>query len=135
MFKTFNTDWLKQEFCRIYQSGWTLVILVVLSLWLCNFHGRNAFLVWWLPLCGVVLIGASIFLGNLPYRLIQSRMQVSRFACFWSWLIWVAGAVSLALAPLFAHGLAFIWLDPLGALIGLMFCCWVSRKGLLKWIR
>ncbi|EOA3302284.1 hypothetical protein HV077_07940 [Citrobacter freundii] len=135
MFKSFNTEQLKLALCKTYQSGWTLVVMVVLSLWLCSFYGRNAFIVWWMPLSGIVLIGASIFLGNLPYRLIQPAMYISKFACLWSWLIWVAGAILLALAPVFSHGLFFIWLDPLGALIGVMFCCWVSRKGLLKWIR
>nr|WP_314523890.1 hypothetical protein [uncultured Rahnella sp.] len=135
MFKTFNTDWLKLTFCRIYQSGWTLVVLVVLSLWLCNFHGRNAFLVWWMALSGVVLIGFSVFLGNLPYRLIQPVRHVGRLTGFCSWSIWMVGVLLITLCPTYATSLLIVWLEPLGALIGVLFCCWVSRKGLLKWIR
>lgn len=135
MFKSFNTEWLKLAVLRIYHSGWTLVVLVGLSLLLCNFHGRNAFLVWWMMLSGVLLIGFSIFLGNLPYRLIQPVKRINKLTFFCSWFIWVCGALLIALSPMYITALIIVWLEPLGALTGVLLCCWVSRKGLLKWIR
>lgn len=48
MFKSLNTDWLKLALLRVFQSGWTVVILVGLSLLFCSFTGRQAFIVWWL---------------------------------------------------------------------------------------
>lgn len=135
MFKSINTDWLKPALLRVYQSGWTLLILVGLLLVFCNFHGRHAFLVWWLAFTGVVLIGFSIFLGNLPYRLIKPEMHVSRFASFWSWVIWGVGFILICLSPLYAEPLYLLFLDPAGAALGVLFCQWVRRKGLLAWIQ
>jgi hypothetical protein len=135
VFKSFDTTWLKQALLRVCQSGWTILVLVGISMVLCNFHGRHAFLVWWLAFSGVVLIGFSIFLGNLPYRLIEPGRRISRYACFWAWLIWAVGGVCLALSPFFATPAILILLNPAGAFLGVLFCLWVSRKGLLAWIQ
>lgn len=135
MFKSFSASWLKSAWMRVIHSGWTLVLLVGLSLLLCNLHGRNAFLTWWLTLSGIALIGFSIFFGNLPYRLINPARYIRRFAFLWSWIIWCSGAICLALAPVFAKQATVLWLNLLGAMVGVLFCMWVSRKGLLKWIQ
>ncbi|HHH6233710.1 TPA: hypothetical protein ACP2JX_001471 [Escherichia coli] len=82
MFKSFSCDWLKLARIQVLRSGWSIVILVGLSLFICSFTGRQAFMVWWLALSGVVLIGFSIFLGNLPYRLLKPEMHISRHARF-----------------------------------------------------
>ncbi|KFB92517.1 hypothetical protein GTGU_04760, partial [Trabulsiella guamensis ATCC 49490] len=91
-------------------------------------------LVWWLALSGVVLIGFSIVLGNLPYRLIQPTVKISRHAAFWAWVVWGCGVVLLLSANLFAYPLITLLLEPVGAVLGVMICRWVSRKELLKWI-
>jgi pheromone shutdown protein TraB len=59
MFKSLNTDWLKLALLRVFQSGWTVVILVGLSLLFCSFTGRQAFIIWWLTFAGVLLIGRA----------------------------------------------------------------------------
>lgn len=135
MFKKINIDWLKPALRRVYQSGWTILVLVVLSLVFCNLHGRPAFLVWWLAFSGVVLIGYSIVLGNLPYRLIQPDRFVSRYACAFSWVVWAVGSLLICLSPVFAEPLYLLLLDPVGAALGFMFCRWVCRKGMLAWIQ
>ncbi|KFB94020.1 putative membrane protein, partial [Trabulsiella guamensis ATCC 49490] len=43
MFKSFNTGWLKLALLTVWQSGWTIIVLVGLSLLFCNVHGRPAF--------------------------------------------------------------------------------------------
>lgn len=103
MFKTLNTGWLKLALLRVFQSGWTVVILVGLSLLFCSFTGRQAFIVWWLTFSGVLLIGASVWLGNLPYRLLQPGSSARRWSGVLSWIIW--GQVS---------------------------CCWPSRPRMQK---
>lgn len=135
MFKSFDTDWFKRALLRVYQSGWTILVFAGLLLVFCNFHGRHAFLVWWLACSGVVLVGFSIFLGNLPYSLISPEMHISRFACFWSWAIWGVGFVLICLNPLFADPLYLLLLDPAGVALGFLFCRWVCRRGLLAWIQ
>ena len=135
MFKSFSCDWLKQALVQVLRSGWSIVILVGLSLFICSFTGRQAFMVWWLALSGVVLIGFSIFLGNLPYRLIKPEMHISRHARFWSWVILVVGGFLLLLSQLYASPLYLIFLSPVGAATGGLICMWVKRKGLLAWIQ
>ncbi|MBJ8413936.1 hypothetical protein [Citrobacter cronae] len=135
MFKSFSCDWLKLALVQVLRSGWSIVILVGLSLFICSFTGRRAFMVWWLALSGVVLVGFSIFLGNLPYRLLKPEMHISRHACFWSWVVWGVGFVLICLSPLYASPLYLLFLEPLGAATGFLFCQWVSRKGLLVWIQ
>jgi hypothetical protein len=83
----------------------------------------------------VVLIGYSIFLGNLPSRLIQPDRFVSRYACALSWFIWGVGAILICLSSVFSETLYLILLDPVGAALGFMFCQWVCRKGILAWIQ
>ncbi|WP_410705746.1 hypothetical protein, partial [Citrobacter freundii] len=92
-------DWLKLALVQVLRSGWSIVILVGLSLFICSFSGRQAFMVWWLALSGVVLVGFSIFLGNLPYRFLKPEMHISRHACFWSWVVWGVGFVLICLSP------------------------------------
>lgn len=135
MFKSFDFTWFKQALLRVSQSGWFVLALVVLSLVFCNVFGRQAFIVWWCAFSGVALIGFSVFLGNLPYRLLKPDMHISRFACFWSWLVWAVGVILISLSPIFAEPLKLIWLDPVGAVAALLCCHWVSRKGLLAWIQ
>lgn len=135
MFKSFSCDWLKLALVQVLRSGWSIVILVGLSLFICSFSGRQAFMVWWLALSGVVLVGFSIFLGNLPYRLLKPEMHISRRACFWSWVVWGVGFVLICLSPLYASPLYLLVLEPLGAATGFLFCQWVARKGLLVWIQ
>lgn len=135
MFKSFNFTWFKQALLRVSQSGWFILALVVLSLVFCNIYGRQAFIVWWCTFSGVALIGFSVFLGNLPYRLLKPDMHISRFACFWSWLVWAVGVILISLSPIFAEPLKLIWLNPVGAVAALLFCHWISRKGLLAWIQ
>lgn len=134
MFKSLNTDWLKLALLKVCQSGWTIIVLVGLSLLFCNFYGRQAFLVWWLAMSGIVLIGFSIALGNLPYRLIEPTMNISRYSYFWSWVVWGCGFALLIGSSLFADRLILLLIAPVGALTGVTLCLWVSRKGLLKWI-
>ncbi|HFK4066921.1 TPA: hypothetical protein ACG1UU_004385 [Kluyvera ascorbata] len=135
MFKSFNFTWFKQALLRVSQSGWFVLALVVLSLVYCHVYGRQAFIVWWCAFSGVALIGFSVFLGNLPYRLLKPDMHISRFACFWSWLVWAVGVILISLSPIFAEPLKLIWLAPVGAVDALLCCHWVSRKGLLAWIQ
>nr|DAO72804.1 MAG TPA: hypothetical protein [Caudoviricetes sp.] len=135
MFKSFSCDWLKLALVQVLRSGWSIVILVGLSLFICSFSGRQAFMVWWLALSGVVLVGFSIFLGNLPYRLLKPEMHISRHACFWSWVVWGVGFVLICLSLLYASPLYLLVLEPLGAATGFLFCQWVARKGLLVWIQ
>ncbi|EGP0948988.1 MULTISPECIES: hypothetical protein [Enterobacteriaceae] len=135
MFKSFDTTWLKQALLRVCQSGWTILVLAGISMFLCSFHGRPAFMVWWLAFSGVVLLGFSIFLGNLPYRLIQAERHLNRYAYFWSWVIWAGGFICLLLSSLYATPAILLLLFPAGAFLGVLFCLWVSRKGLLAWIQ
>ncbi|MDA8488550.1 hypothetical protein [Kluyvera sp. Awk 3] len=135
MFKSFDTAWVKQALLRVYQSGWTITVMVGLSLIFCNFHGRQAFIVWWCAFSGIALIGFSIFLGNLPYRLLKPDARISRLANFWAWLVWCVGALLIVLSPIFAEPLVLILLVPVGAVTAVLCCRWVSRKGLLAWIQ
>lgn len=135
MFKSFNTVWLKQALLLIARSGWTPLVLTVVSLCFCGLYGRSAFLAWWLAVSAAALIGFSIFLGELPYRLIKPEMLISKYAYLWSWVFWIAGMITLSLIPLFAEPTRLLFFEPAGVLTGILFCCWVSRKGLLAWIQ
>lgn len=135
MFKSFNTVWLKQALILLSGSGWTPFVLAVVSLCVCGLYGGSAFLTWWLAASAVVLIGFSIFLGELPYQLIKPEMHISRYAYFWSWVFWGAGIIVIALIPVFAEPMHLIFCEPAGALTGILVCFWGSRKGLLAWIQ
>ncbi|SHG65269.1 hypothetical protein SAMN05428958_102538 [Pantoea sesami] len=108
--------------------------MVLSSFVFCSLNGRPAFLVWWLAFCGIVLIGFSIFLSNLPYRLIKPEMSLSRFATLWACGFLVAGAILISLSPAYADPLYLLFLDPAGATMGVLFCQWIHRKGILAWI-
>lgn len=135
MFKSFDFTWFKQALLRVSQSGWLVLVLVLLSLVFCNIYGRQAFIVWWCAFSGIALIGFSAFLGNLPYRLLKPDTRTSRFAHLWAWLVWSVGVLFIAMSPIFAEPLELIWLVPVGGVAALLFCHWVSRKGLLAWIQ
>lgn len=135
MFKSFDFTWFKQALLRVSQSGWLVLVLVLLSLVFCNIYGRQAFIVWWCAFSGIALIGFSAFLGNLPYRLLKPDTRTSRFAHLWAWLLWSVGVLFIAMSPIFAEPLELIWLVPVGGVAALLFCHWVSRKGLLAWIQ
>lgn len=135
MFKSFDFTWFKQALLRVSQSGWLVLALVVLSLVFCNIYGCPAFIVWWFAFSGVALIGFSVFLGNLPYRLLKPDTRINSFAHFLAWLVWSVGALFIVISPIFAEPLKLIWLAPVGAVAALLFCHWVSRKGLLAWIQ
>lgn len=134
MFKSLNTDWLKLALLRVFQSGWTVVILVGLSLTLCSFYGRQAFVVWWLTFSGALLIGVSIWLGNLPYRLIQPGRSARKWVCCASWLIWAFGAFLLAFAPVFATSPMVMLLNLLAGLTVVILYGWLVRKEVINWI-
>jgi len=134
MFKSLNTDWLKLALLRVFQSGWTVVILVGLSLTLCSFYGRQAFVVWWLTFSGAFLIGVSIWLGNLPYRLLQPGRPARKWVRCASWLIWAVGAFLLAFAPVFATSPGVMLLNLLAALTVIILYSWLVCKGVLNWI-
>lgn len=133
--KMFNTEWMEYALMRIVRSGWTVVILFLLALLLCSFHGRQSFLVWWLNLSGVGLIGFSIFIGNLPNQLIKPSRYINKYACFWSCVVWAVGLLLMTLSPVLAKPYHLIWFYLMGGLTGLLCCLWVSHKGLLKWIQ
>jgi len=135
VFKSFDFTWFKQALLRVSQSGWFVLALVVLSLVFCNIYGRQAFIVWWCAFSGVALIGFSVFLGDLPYRLLKPDTRTSRFAHLWAWLVWSVGVLFIAMSPIFAEPLKLILLVPVGGVAALLFCHWVSRKGLLAWIQ
>jgi len=135
MFKSLNTDWLKLALLRVFQSGWTVVVLVGLSLLFCSFTGRQAFVVWWLTFAGASLVCLSIAMGNLPYRLLQPTRAISKWAVVLSWIVWGVGALLLAIAPVFAKSPFILLLGPVAALTGVLFSLWASRKEPLKWIR
>ncbi|HAT3671783.1 TPA: hypothetical protein I8569_003543 [Klebsiella oxytoca] len=134
MFKSLNTDWLKLALLRVFQSGWTVVVLVGLSLTLCSFYGRQAFVVWWLTFSGALLIGVSIWLGNLPYRLIQPGRSARKWVCCASWLIWAFGAFMLAFAPVFATSPMVMLLNLLAGLTVVILYAWLVRKEVINWI-
>ncbi|MDV1253141.1 hypothetical protein RZQ12_23045 [Klebsiella michiganensis] len=134
MFKSLNTDWLKLALLRVFQSGWTVVVLVGLSLTLCSFYGRQAFVVWWLTFSGALVIGLSIWLGNLPYRLRQQRNPASKWVCCASWPIWAFGAFLLAFAPVFATSPMVILLNLLAGLTVVILYAWLVRKEVINWI-
>ncbi|WP_128804899.1 MULTISPECIES: hypothetical protein [Klebsiella] len=134
MFKSLNTDWLKLALLRVFQSGWTVVVLVGLSLTLCSFYGRQAFVVWWLTFSGALLIGVSIWLGNLPYRLIQPGRSARKWVCCASWLIWAFGAFLLAFAPVFATSPMVMLLNLLAGLTVVILYAWLVRKEVINWI-
>ncbi|HBM3190504.1 TPA: hypothetical protein ACXKGV_005292 [Klebsiella oxytoca] len=135
MFKSLNTDWLKLALLRVFQSGWTVVILVGLSLLFCSFTGRQAFIVWWLTFAGVLLIGASVWLGNLPYRLLQPGNSARRWSGVLSWIIWGAGFLLLAVAPANVKDPWVLLFNPLAGLTAFLLWLWASHKEPLKWIR
>nr|DAI78345.1 MAG TPA: hypothetical protein [Caudoviricetes sp.] len=135
MFKSLNTDWLKLALLRVFQSGWTVVILVGLSLLFCSFTGRQAFIVWWLTFAGVLLIGASVWLGNLPYRLLHPGNSTRQWSGVLSWIIWGAGFLLLAVAPANAKDPWTLLFNPLAGLTAFLLWLWVSHKEPLKWIR
>ncbi|HGW8460461.1 TPA: hypothetical protein ACNRPM_004152 [Klebsiella pneumoniae] len=135
MFKSLNTDWLKLALLRVFQSGWTVIILVGLSLIFCSFNGRQAFAVWWLSIAGIVLVCASIGMGNLPYRLLQPTRAISKWATVLSWIVWGVGVLLLVIAPVLAKSPLIILLGAVGVLTGFLFSLWVSRKEPFKWIR
>ncbi|MDI0465777.1 hypothetical protein QIV89_14280 [Klebsiella variicola] len=134
MFKSLNTDWLKLALLRVFQSGWTVVVLVGLSLTLCSFYGRQAFVVWWLTFSGALVIGLSIWLGNLPYRLRQQRNPASKWVCCASSLIWAFGAFLLAFAPVFATSPMVMLLNLLADLTVVILYAWLVRKEVINWI-
>ncbi|MGE0969504.1 hypothetical protein ACQFN5_05870 [Klebsiella sp. WOUb02] len=134
MFKSLNTDWLKLALLRVFQSGWTVVILVGLSLTLCSFYGRQAFVVWWLTSSGAFLIGVSIWLGNIPYRLLQPGRPARKWVCFVSWQIWAFGAFLLAFAPVFATSPMVMLLNLLAGLTVVILYAWLVRKEVINWI-
>lgn len=135
MFKSLNTDWLKLALLRVFQSGWTVVILVGLSLLFCSFAGRQAFAVWWLTFAGALLVGSSTWLGNLPYRLLQPGNSVRRWSGVLSWIIWGAGFLLLAVAPANATDPWILLFNPLAGLTAFLLWLWASHKEPLKWIR
>lgn len=135
MFKSLNTDWLKLALLRVFQSGWTVATLVGLSLLFCSFAGRQAFIVWWLTFAGVLLIGASVWLGNLPYRLLQPDNSARRWSGVLSWIIWGAGFLLLGVAPANAKDPWILLFNPLAGLTAFLLWLWVSHKEPLKWIR
>jgi hypothetical protein len=133
MFKSLNTDWLKLALIRVFQSGWTVVILVGLSLLFCSFTGRQAFIVWWLTFAGVLLIGASVWLGNLPYRLLQPEFCPPVVRCvvldnLGSWFP-VAGRRSRE-----CKRPVVLLFNPLAGLTAFLLWLWLVRKE-VKWIR
>ncbi|SXE90264.1 hypothetical protein [Klebsiella variicola] len=134
MFKSLNTDWLKLALLRVFQSGWTVVVLVGLSLTLCSFYGRQAFVVWWLTFSGALLIGVSIWLGNLPYRLLQPGRPTRKWVRFVSWQIWAFGAFLLAFAPVFATSPMVMLLNLLAGLTVVILYAWLVRKEVINWI-
>ncbi|EPV3343522.1 hypothetical protein [Klebsiella pneumoniae] len=133
MFKL-NTDGLIQALIRVFQSGWSAVALVGLSLLVCCFYGRQAFVVWWLTFSGALLIAASIWLGNLPYRLRQPDRPARKWVCCVSWLIWAFGAFLLAFAPVFATSPVVMLLNPLAGLTVVILYAWLVRKEVINWI-
>lgn len=135
MFKSLNTDWLKLALLRVFQSGWTVIILVGLSLIFCSFNGRQAFAVWWITFAGALLVCISIAMGNLPYRLLQPTRAISKWAAVLSWLVWGIGLLLLAIAPVFTKEPIIIFGTPLAGLTAILFALWVSRKEPFKWIR
>lgn len=134
MFKSLNIDWLKLALLRVCQSGWTVIVLVGLSLMLCSFYGRQAFVVWWLTFSGALLTGVSIWLGNLPYRLLQPGPPSRKWVRCASWLIWAVGAFLLAFAPVFAISPGVMLLNLLAALTVIILYSWLVCKGVLNWI-
>lgn len=133
MFKL-NTDGLIQALIRVFQSGWSVVVLVGLSLLVCCFYGRQAFVVWWLTFSGALLIAASIWLGNLPYRLRQPDRPPRKWVRCVSWLIWAFGAFLLAFAPVFATSPVVMLLNPLAGLTVVILYAWLVRKEVINWI-
>lgn len=124
-----------QALLRVIRSGWAIVILLTVSLLLCWFAGRHAFTVWWLAFSGMVLVGISVSLGNLPYRLLQPGHAISKWSKILSWVVWAAGVLLLVVSPVYANTLLSIILGPAGVLSGVLFCIWVSRKEPFKWTR
>lgn len=120
---------------RVLKSGWTIVVMVAASLILSSLIGRQAFVVWSLSASSMLLIGISVSLGNLPYRLLKPSRVVSRWSEIWSWIIWGLGALLLMIAPTFAKTPLVIILGPAGVLTGVLFCKWVSHREPLKWTR
>lgn len=136
MLKFVDTISLKSFLLRAVRSGWTIAVLVLVSLFICSAYGRPAFLVWWFALIGVALLEFSLFLYELPLRLIKPVMHICRFARLWSWMIWVVALVFIGLSSHFASTpVILILLEPLSALTGILVCLWVKRKGLLAWIQ
>ena len=110
-------------------------MLVGLSLLFCSFTGRQAFIVWWLTFAGVLLISASVWLGNLPYRLLQPGNSVRRWSGVLSWIIWGGGFLLLAVAPANVKDPWILLFNPLAGLTAFLLWLWASHKEPLKWTR
>lgn len=134
MINAFTAGW-QLALLQALRSGWTIIILVTVSLLLCWVSGRHAFAVWWLVFSGTLLVGISVGLGNLPYRLLQPGPTTGRWSGLVSWVVWAVGALLLAVAPIFANTLPAIFLGPAGVLSGALVYLWVSHREPLKWTR
>ncbi|HCZ9100904.1 TPA: hypothetical protein O4G09_004003 [Klebsiella michiganensis] len=135
MFKTFDTGWLKRSLLQVLLSGWTVVVLLAISLLLCGFSGRPAFCVWWLAFSGVLLLGVSIWLGNLPYRWLQPARKRRKWMGVLSWMFWGLGFLSLVCANIAAKETFVIVFSPLAGLTAFLMCLWISRREPFKWTR
>ncbi|WP_353613030.1 hypothetical protein [Mangrovibacter phragmitis] len=118
---------------KLFCSGWTLLLFVVVSLSVCGQTGQKPFLVWWLSASGVALSSLSFFLDN---RAVVQRLAHRRKVMGWcAWLVLV-GALACFWATSF---LAVTWISVAmyiaGSLCGFMFSLWVRNKELMKWIQ
>lgn len=135
MYKTLNTDWLKRTLLQVILSGWTVIVLLAISLLLCSSSGRPAFCVWWLAFSGTCLMFASYLLGNLPYRLLLPGKVTVWWSSVLSWIIWGVAVLLLTMAPLPAKQPVIILFYPLAGLTATCLYLWISCREPFKWTR
>lgn len=123
---------IKSSLPSLFRSGWTLIALVICALVLCNQHGQQLFMIWWLACAGVALVSISFTVNQLSEDSKNRRQLVLRWC---SWLILVGGVLCLAATNLYPVTDWLMVMYILGSTCGLLFGNWVKRKELLAWTR
>lgn len=135
MIKSFASGWLTHVFFAVLLSPWTLCALVSWSWFFCSVSGWQAFIVWGLSFTGVLLLALGIALDNrLSHLRIQGK-HPDRHAVVSSWLVWLAGWVSLSCCPLITTSLLQLIFFSVGALCAALLCLQIHERGGLTWIR
>lgn len=116
----------------LFRSGWTLFVLVMFALTLCNQQGQQLFIIWWLAFSGVALVSLSFTVNQLSGNRENKRQVVLNWC---SWLICIGGVLCLVATNLYPVTNWLMVMYILGSLCGFLLGNWVKRKELLAWIQ